>query len=437
MKNTNADAMLPAKNKKTTKHQREYAGIRKEMSMSADIMRCLVLSLLLAVVVPSASILVKAPKAQAQETQAQEQKESYPLHDAIRAGKVEEVSRLLSEQGKKAVSQADSYGMLPLHYASSTGNFEIGRLLLDRYGASPNPKIDDESWILRGRTPLHIAVTSAGVDFVEMLLSKGANPFTGDRNGLLPLHIAVQYGQLRAAKLLMKRMGRKVHALDNNKTTPLHLAAQYGRGVLAMRLIDLNAKVNARNGDGLTPLHYAAGGGHLDLVELLIESGAKVNTANNLGSTPLFLAARDNRTRVVDLLLSERAIDVEATNKDGRTALTIALANGNGNVSAKLLQRGFDVRLRDKTGKTFLHHAANGGEIKALRILLKTASADINSVDSLGNTPLHYATQADKNSAVKELIKAGANKNLRNKNEETAQDIAKELGHSEALSLLR
>ena len=334
--------------------------------------------------------------------------------------------------------QPDSYGMLPLHYASSTDNFEIGRLLLERYGADPNAKPrEGNDWILRGRTPLHIAVTSANLDFVELLVNKGANLFAGDRNGVLPLHLAIQYGRLRAAKLLMARMGKKVHAHDANRTTPLHLAAQYGRGVLAAKLIDLKGKISVRNGYGLTPLHYAASGGHEDLIELLIENGAKINATNNQGVTPLYLAARDNRKRVVVLLLSEKSIDIDVANEEGMTSLSVALANGNGEISGRLLQRGFDARRQDKAGKNLLHHAASGGETKSLIVILKTEGINPNAVDSLGNAPLHYATQADKKGAVEELLQAGADSNLRNKEDETAQDIARKLGHDDVLSVLR
>ncbi len=380
----------------------------------------------------------EAQETEAQETEAEEAEASYPLHDAIRAGKTEEVHRLLSEQGKKALKQPDGYGMLPLHYASSTGNFEIGRILLEHYSADPNAKPpSDNDWILRGRTPLHIAVTSANLDFVTLLVDKGASPFAGDRNGVLPLHLAVQYGRMRAAKLLMASMGKKVHALDTNKTTPLHLAAQYGRGVLAARLIDLEGKVNARNGYGLTPLHYAASGGHEDVIELLIENGAQINVSNNLGVTPLYLAARDNRMRVVDLLLSEKTLDANTQNEEGMTALTVSLANGHGMVANRLLQGNFDASQQDKLGKTALHHAANGGEVKSLLTLLKKAKINLNGIDKLGNSALHYATQADNKEVVKELLKAGADSSLRNKKDKTAQDIARELGHNEVLSVLR
>ena len=402
--------------------------------MTSVMARCFFALLFLCPLAPLPSFFSTA---RAQES-AQEVDKSYPLHDAVRAGNAEEVHRLLAEQGKKALLQPDGYGMLPLHYASSTGNFEIGRVLLERYSANPNAKAPDgNDWILRGRTPLHIAVTSASLDLVALLIDKKADLYAGDRNGILPLHLAVQYGRLRAAKLLMVRMGKRVHTPDANKTTPLHLAAQHGRGVIATQLIDLKAKVNLPNGYGMAPLHLAAAAGHEDVVELLIENGARINATDKQGVTPLYLAARDNRTRVIVLLVSEKTINLDIQNNEGLTAISIALANGSAEASNHLLQRDFDARQIDKAGKTLLHHAASGGDGRALRTILRLASADINSIDSLGNSPLHYATQAGKKEAVKQLLQAGANLNLRNKDNETAQDIANKLGNDEILSVLR
>ena len=413
---------------------RKQKKLEKGDSMTNVMARCFFALLFLCLLAPLSSFFSTA---RAQES-AQEEDESYPLHDAVRAGKTEEVHRLLAAQGKKALLQPDGYGMLPLHYASSTGNFEIGRVLLERYNANPNAKPPEgNDWILRGRTPLHIAVTSANLDLVALLIDKKADLYAGDRNGILPLHLAVQYGRMRAAKILMVRMGKRVHTPDANKTTPLHLAAQHGRGVLAAQLIALKAKVNLSNGYGMSPLHFAAAGGHEDVVELLIENGARINATDKQGVTPLYLAARDNRRRVIVLLVSEKTINLDIQNNEGLTALTIALANGNANISSQLLQRNFNARQLDKAGKTLLHHAASGGDSKALRTILRAASADINSIDNLGNSPLHYATQAGKKEAVKQLLQAGANLKLRNKDNETAQDIARELGHADVLTILR
>lgn len=370
--------------------------------------------------------------------QAQDGNQDFPLHKAIRQSDVPEVNRLLSAMGAEAVLQADDFGMLALHYASSTANLEIASILIERYGANPNTMPGgDYGWILRGRTPLHLAVASGNVKLVDLLLSKEANVFAGDKNGTLPLHLAIQYGRLRIANSLISMMGKNVHRTDKNKTTPLHLAAQYGRALLASNLIKKNADIEARNNYGLTPLHYASLGGHEEVVELLLGSDADVNATNTSGMTPLFLAARDGHGSIIDLLVAEKLIKLEARDNEEMTPLLIAVANGHGSVIKRFLQIGVDPHAKNKMGMLPLHHAAKVDDNSILNPLLKVAIGDVNKRDSLGNTPLHYAAQEGRKENVERLLSAGADKDLKNGENKTAQDIAKDLGHDQVLLLLR
>lgn len=370
--------------------------------------------------------------------QAQEEERSYPLHEAVRSGDVTEVNRLLSSLGPDSLLQPDDYGMLPLHYSSSTANLEITRIILERYKVDPNAMPPNEyGWILRGRTPLHLAVSSGKVALVDLLLSKGANVLSGDKNGVLPLHLAIQYGNIRIAKNLMSHMGRKVHTKDKNRTTPLHLAAQYGRGILASDLLDLGASVNASNAHGFTALHYGSVGGHENVVELLMSKDAKLDAVTKIGTTPLFLAARDGREGVVELLVSSDGVAIDSQDANSMTPLLVAAANGHGEVVNLLLKGGADIKAKNKQGMLVLHHAAKVEDVDFLGSILKIAGSDINKRDSLGNTALHYATEFGLENNVEILLANGADRSLENLDKKTAQDIATTLGLNQVLSLLR
>ena len=69
------------------------------------------------------------------------------------------------------------------------------------------------------------------------------------------------------------------------KFTPLHMAICYGHLELANLLIEHEADVNAKNTQGETPLHLAICYGHLELANLLIKHGADVNAKNKRRDT--------------------------------------------------------------------------------------------------------------------------------------------------------
>ena len=85
-------------------------------------------------------------------------------------------------------------------------------------------------------------------------------PSETDKRGTHPLHVAAEFDQASAARLLLE-YGADVSRLDSeNDSSPLSWAAFFGRPDVARVLIDAGADVNQRNRHGLTPLGCALGG---------------------------------------------------------------------------------------------------------------------------------------------------------------------------------
>lgn len=79
-----------------------------------------------------------------------------------------------------------------------------------------------------------------------------------DARGVYPLHVAAEFGQADAARLLLEH-GADPAMLDaENDATALCWAAFYGRPAVVAVLPD--AAINVRNKHGLTPLGCAVGG---------------------------------------------------------------------------------------------------------------------------------------------------------------------------------
>ncbi len=402
---------------------------------------------------------------------AQAQEIDHPFHNAIRLQDFVEAERLLDERGGALLTETDSFGMLPLHSAASLGSMEAIEFLIDqgtdvRYipqgGFSP---------LVRGRSPLHLAVATGNTQVIDLFVDAGVDVFAQDNNGITPLHLAVQYGRIRVATRLIEIKGERAHIRDKNGTTSLHLASRHGREIIITKLLFLGdlekialskrlkkllssesglskeiarrwraGLVNTQNNFGLSSLHYASLGGHEEAVELLLEHGAKLNITSKQGLTPLFVAARAGRTEIVEILSELNGINLEGGDALAHSPLSIAVMNGHLRIVVRLLQSGADPHAKNNDGMLPLHIAAQRGHgevVVALLRVLKKRKGNIDERDKLGNTPLHYATKTGRKELVRELLQAGANSSLRNRKNETAQDIAEERGDDEVLSVLR
>jgi ankyrin repeat protein len=81
-----------------------------------------------------------------------------------------------------------------------------------------------------------------------------------DARGTYPLHVAAQFGQAAAARLLL-RYGADMSLLDlENDAIALGWAAFFGRPAVVAVLLAAGSEPSQRNKHGLTPLACAVGG---------------------------------------------------------------------------------------------------------------------------------------------------------------------------------
>lgn len=104
------------------------------------------------------------------------------LHTAAKKGNIKAIDRLI-EDGEP-LNMSDDEGMTPLTYAIAYNQKESFDALV-KAGADLNLKDP-----LNGNTPLHEAVISGNRYFITQLLSKGADPYVKNKNGLDPIMIA-------------------------------------------------------------------------------------------------------------------------------------------------------------------------------------------------------------------------------------------------------
>jgi len=114
-----------------------------------------------------------------------------------------------------------------LHRASYQGNVEVSQLLLE-WGANINVQ---NGW---RQTALHLALVRMRdelddefFDFIQLLLEHGADVDALDYDNSTPLHMASQYGSLRATCLLLEH-GANVRLQNNGSQTPSQVASARG-----------------------------------------------------------------------------------------------------------------------------------------------------------------------------------------------------------------
>lgn len=278
-----------------------------------------------------------------------------PLMMAARDGHVESVRTLL-ELGAK-IDFADPDGSTPLIVALMNGHWDVARLLVES-GADVN------LWDWWGQTPLYMAVDmntlptgarielpgmdhASGLDIINLLLAKGANP-----------------------------------------NAQLKLRPPY-RNVSQDRLADPAIDY------GATPLMRAAKAADLPAMKALLAAGASVDLPNAYGETPLIVVSGATRGRATPTrggnYSEEQAID----------AVKLLLASG-ANANARAYPRvadKHDTALRCTgyviiddclKGETAMHGAALHGWAK-LAAVLKQAGADPDALESDGLSPIDYA----------------------------------------------
>jgi ankyrin repeat protein len=137
-----------------------------------------------------------------------------------------------------------------------------------------------------------------------------------------------------------------------------------------------------------------------------------VNTADPQGTTLLMIAAHGNNIDLARFLLDNRA-NPQRRNRYGDTALMIAALQGHAAIVRLMLERKIDP---NQEGWNALHYAAfeNRAEIAALMLAAKRG---------------HLET-------VRMLVGANADAAVRDADEGTAQDMAKQAGHTDIARFL-
>jgi ankyrin repeat protein len=418
------------------------------------------------------------------------------LFEALKAQDPETALYALSAGAEATAREPD--GTTPLHYAA---HFADTRLIAALLKAKADPNARNEF----GAMPLAEAATTGDAEAIRLLLKGGADVESANAEGQTALMVVARAGKVDAAKLLLKA-GADVNAKEHwAGQSALMWAAAQGHPEMIHLLLKAGAEADARgavrewqrritseprpkgmNRGGFTPLLYTAREGCIPCARELLAGGADIDLPDPDQTTPLVVALMNLRFDYA-LFLIEQGADVDRWDLYGQTPLYVAidmntlpkggrpdlpsedfttglqvaeklLAKGaNPNIPLKLrppyrnyiFDRGGDQILG--TGATPLLRAAKGGDVEAMKLLLKYR-ADIHQPNEQGVTPLlaaagmghganptrgRYKTDAQAAECVRLLLEAGGDVNeTMAGNRRTALHTAAAHGWTETVKLL-
>ncbi|MCJ1394865.1 hypothetical protein MMC18_007745 [Xylographa bjoerkii] len=320
----------------------------------------------------------------------------------------------------------DGSGRTLLHRAcmSDEQQVEIVRLLLDR-GLDINARGD------RGETPLHDASRCGYLEIVEFLLKSHADPSLKDASSQqrTPLIAAWQNGKTDIVSLLQASHGSTdKEPVPSDASLPLWSLAKLGKTDLIRNVIQDPKQRQPysyirdpdTNNTALhwTILHHEDGGSAVDesvsILGILLDADMSPNEVNDQKRTPLHLAAYiDHYSAAQMLLASKTKPDLAAQDMWGKTSLRSAQPWYGYNVAVLIIGAALSNTSNDVTPAI---------DIGDPSTLLPTFFAAIQ----LSNVPV-----------VSLLIARGADVRARNKDNQTALQIAKQRSSDELLRVLR
>jgi ankyrin repeat protein len=207
-----------------------------------------------------------------------------------------------------------------------------------------------------GQTPLHIAASEGTSEMVEMLIKAGAKVTARDAIGREPLHyismlnmeVAQAAGlnmetierQLRAKALILRDAGGNLNGKDKDGMAPLHLAVQHGSVVAleALAASDANVEETCHHG---TALHLAAMLGNPRAIHALKKWGANLDAKHDLGYTPLYMAVMTEHVDAISALVAVGS-SLQQVNQEGLSPLQFAVTLGKVSSMSALVAYGAD-----------------------------------------------------------------------------------------------
>ena len=274
---------------------------------------------------------------------------------------------------------------------------------------------------------LSLAISSGNIEIMELITSIPGLDYSCSTLGNTPFFdYAIKQGLEKDIDLLLKNDTLKI----NNNIESIFSAIYSKDPIYRKKIINKllkNSKFNLglRNKDGYTFLHFAVQTKDIDFIKLILPYYKNyINDQQNVnGDTPLHLALYNKNSSIVELLLNEDSINVNKPNSHLLIPIFYAIMYCDLDVIKVMLNsKKCDLSLRSKkffdASLTPLHCAIRNCDnrkddvnINIIKELLK-AGANINVRNIQAMTPLFTAISKNNKKIIDELLKSGADPNI-------------------------
>lgn len=254
---------------------------------------------------------------------------------------------------------------------------------------------------------------------IKFLLSVEQDPNAADPSGNTALLEALEYEYNADIVDTLLSSGADPHLGHKNGMTALHVAAATGYAPFVRLLLSHKVRSNCAANDSGTPISQAAVNGHQDVVLLLLEhTSFEASTQGRHDWVRLSQCHNAIRSRDSELFrdIFASPLPLSFVDRKGQTLLHMAAATGIDDIVSRLLSLGADVKAQDLRGDYPLHIAAASRTPSVAVIkLLVDAGADIKAENYYGDdygiyripqdaTPLHSAAYVGNVAIIEALL---------------------------------
>lgn len=296
--------------------------------------------------------------------------------------------------------------------AAETGNDEVLAARI-KEGRDVNQK--DEN----GNTALHLAARRGSAKCVKLLLKAGADATVTDADGktadqltksdkarkLITKAISARQAELKICEQIIagnldplhKKMKSKdfnPNMLDGeNKLSVLMLVCAHGDADTVTRLIKAGAKPNFVSTDSRPVLHKAILRNNADIIKALLDGGADPMLRAGNQAVALHDAVWERKHESIKALLpAYKDINYSPAGGFNGTPINLAIDRNFADVVQLFIDAGINLN-DNKNGDLPLVHAAIAGKAECIDVLLK-AGADKNARDKNGKTAKEAAAES-------------------------------------------